>query len=561
MKNGLQDNDSPKHQSQTIKSYSEEELKALGASTSNFLRDMENIQSNQPSSAYDFINIAKSISTGNSLIPEDEKEKYASVEKTSEIEQTEEETEQATGILVKFDPTIQLPEIKEFLNNASPEEDPEYGGDTFLQQTKVEGILAPLVMVNDTVIPFNSISHLELSDNPVPRVTLEFKDRFDLVKTFDKPTKDNKLQVQIIPSFENAYKKINLTFWITKVDFDNNDVYIRGIYNIPKFNDIKLKAYGELSTYEFFEQIAKEYQLGFASNLENTEDKRWIYMPNTHVTDSLTNECEIGGNEQQILDWWIDWWNYVNLVDVLERNKTIDKDIKVWATPHKYIETETGPNPEPILCEAMLTNQEFYRDFQLYVSEYEEVFSSSPIADKMIETYKIGDMEEDNFIIRDGDVNNDLFIEYEYGGENFGEHKYLKQRYCREMWLSKIRNSMIKVSLRQPCLSLMKGHKVNFYWYTVNEFTKSTKDSDDVNSNIPLPEDSEIEELRGLDPDKQDDEMIIDKQISGQYYIVDSKIIYEYNGGEFKWQHILTLSRPEDQKEYFDWESIKTQTN
>lgn len=498
----------------------------------------------------------RSVSTGNSLIPEDEQEPDAKKEEKDKQEENENVLSCDTGVLVKFDPKIELPEIKQFLTNPSADEDPENGSDSQMQQTKITGILAPLVQIGTTPIPFSCVSYLELSDNPYPKVYLEVVDRFDLVKTFDKPTKDNKLQIQIIPEFENAYKKINLTFWITSLRFEDSNIYISAVYNIPKFHDNVLHAYGELSTYEFCEQIAKDLELGFASNLEETNDKRWIYIPNEKVYDGLSRECELGGGEKQILNWWIDWWNYLNFVDVYERNETIDKDIKVWAMTHKYPETEAVQNSDPVLMEAMITNNSLFRNYQLYVSEYSDEFSSAKVTDKIIETYKINDMEEDNFIIRDGDVNNDIFTQYEYAGENFGEYKYLKQRYCREMWQSKMKNSVIRVSLRQPCLSLMKGHKVNFYWYTVNDFTKDIKDSDEVQSNIPLPIDREINEAKGEDPDKQDDEMILDHQVSGQYYIMDTIITYDYNGGRYSWGHDLVLSRPEDQKEYFDWDSV-----
>lgn len=499
-------------------------------------------------------------STGNALIPEDEQEPVIP-ENINNDTVPKSDNGTTSGIILKFDPKIELPEIKQFLNNPSPEEDPEYGDVTTMQQTKITGILAPLVKLGDTVIPFSSVGYMKLTDDPYPRVSLSITDRFDLIKTFDKPTRDNKLQIQIVPTFENAYKKINLTFWIENLSFSDNEIYIRAVYNIPKFHDNVLKSYGEISTYEFCEQIAKDLQLGFASNLESTDDKRWIYIPNKKVYDALYQECEFGGNERQILTWWIDYWNCLNLVDIYERNNTIDKDLKMWVLPRKFPETETGENTEPVLMESFITNNDVFRDFQIYSHSYTDDLSLKKITDKIIETYKINDMEEDNFIIRDGDVNNDIFTNYEYAGENFGKHKYLKQKFCRDMWVSKVNNSTIKVTLQQPCLGLMKGHKVNFYWYTVNDFSNDTQFDDSVKSNIPLPKDEDRDDVSGLDPKKIDDDMIIDKQVSGQYYITNSTITYELDGGSYNWEHTLTLSRPEDQKEYFDWDSINISVN
>lgn len=499
------------------------------------------------------------ISTGNALTPEDEQENIVGETKTDVVPQSENGT--TNGILLKFDPTIELPEIKTFLNNPAPEEDPDYGVDSEMQQTKVTGILSPLIRIGSTVIPIGSVKYMKLTDTFFPKVTLRVEDKFDLVKTFDKPTRDNKLQIQIIPTFDNAYKKINLTFWIENLSFTDGYIDIIASYNIPNFYNNVLKAYGEISTYEFCEKVAKDLQLGFASNLDSTNDTRWIYIPNEKVYTALDRECFLGGGEEQILSWWVDYWNCLNLVDIYERNKTIDSDLKMWVYPKKIPDTETGEKVEPILMESFITNNDIYRDTQIYVGSYTDSLRMSKVTDKIVETYKINDMEEDNFVIQDGDVNNDIFTNYEYGGENFGDYPYIKQSYCRDMWIAKVNNSTIKLSLWQPCLGLMKGHKVNFYWYNVNEFTKVTEDSDDVNSNIPLPVDADRDKASGLDPKKVEDKMIIDKQVSGQYYITDSTFIYNYNGGSYTWEHVLTLTRPEEQKEYFDWDSINIENN
>lgn len=522
----------------------------LNGNGSTYLSEMQNGVLGQTTSSMQ----TGSTSIGNALTPNDEQDHSVKKEKSDTVPESENGT--TSGVILKFDPTIKLPEIKQFFNNPSPEEDPENGDDTTMQQTKITGILAPLVKVGSTPIPFSAVSYMKLTDNPYPRITMTIMDKFDLVKTFNHPARDNSLQIQIIPTFDNAYKKINLTFWIENLSFDDGEMYIEAVYYIPKLHNNVLKAYGEITTYEFCEQIAKDLQLGFASNLESTDDKRWIYIPNKKVYDGLDQECNLGGGEKQILSWWIDWWNCLNLVDIYERNNTIDKDLKMWVMPRKFPETETADETQPMLIEAMITNSDIFRDFPIFAYEYTDDLRLNKITDRIVETYKINDMEEDNFVIRDGDVHNDIFTDYEYGGENFGDYKYLRQMYCRDMWLSKVNNSTIKVSLYQPCFGLMKGHKVNFYWYNVNDFTKDTKNDENVNSNIDLPSDDERDDNSGIDPKKIDDEMVLDKQVSGQYYITDSIITYELEGGSYAWRHTFTLSRPEDQKEYFDWDSI-----
>ena len=479
------------------------------------------------------------------------------------------------GITVKFDPTLELPEIKMFLNNPGPDETDGPADDSSMQQTKITGIIAPLVKINDQPIPVNSVISMELTCAKVPTVTLSVEDKMGLIETFDKPRPDNAyMQIQILPPFDNAYKKVNIPFYITDSEIDNESrtITLSGVYDVKGWHDNKMKAYGQVTTYEFFEQVAKDYQLGFASNLSGTDDRRWIYVPQAKVASILTQECKFGGGgdtEEEgekavMLDWWIDYWNNLNLVDIRERNNTIDKkeDMQVWILPSRQPKTETTDVNEPFKTEAMVTNNEVFRDTQAYVSQYQSQNNSGGNlsgSDRVIEFYKTEDLETDNYLLQDKDVVKNIYLRYDYIGENFGDYSYLLHGSCRSAFMKKINSQKIIVDLFTPSLALAKGTKVNFYWYKVQEMTSDTKFAD-VETNIETPDNvTEKNEYTGLEPGKIPDDMVIDKQISGQYYIEQSDFIYNYNGGGYNWQHRLTLTRPADQEERFYWDDITTE--
>lgn len=476
--------------------------------------------------------------------------------------------ERTVGIIVKADPTIQLPEIQLFMNNPGdeiPDDDPEPTSDTDMQQTKITGIIAPLVKINDMAVPFSSVVSMELTCSKVPAVTLVVNDSMGLIKTFDKPRPDNSLQIQILPPFAGAYKKINLPFYITSSDIDGDSITLSAVYNIPGWHDNVMKAYGELTTYEFFEQVAKDYQLGFASNIDSTDDKRWIYVAETKMASALTQECKFGGQSGQVLDWWIDYWNNLNLVDVSERNNTIDRkeDMQVWILPSRQPRTEAVDKNVPFKTEAMVTNNEVFRNMQSYVSEYSsETNMAGNLAgtDRVVEFYMTDDLATDSYLLQDKDVTKNIYLKYDYIGENFGPHEYLLQSSERAAHLRKLSQQKISVDLFTPSLALARGTKVNFYWYHADEMTKNTKFAD-VESNIELPQDKlEKDPETGQEPDKIDDEMIIDKQISGQYYIESSDFYYDFNSEGYNWRHHLVLTRPADQEERFYWDDITNKT-
>ena len=480
---------------------------------------------------------------------------------------TEQDTNNNVGVVVKFDPTLELPEIKMFLNNPGEDEtDDDSARDTQMQQSKIYGIMAPLIKVNETPVPISSVVSMELTCKKMPMVSVVINDTLGLIETFDKPRPDNgRLQIQILPPFDNAYKKVNITFYITDSEIEEGMITLTGVYDVPGLHDNKMKAYGEITTYEFFEQVARDYQLGFASNLSGTDDKRWIYIPNTKVQSILTRECKYGGgNEDVMLDWWIDYWNNLNLVDIKERNNTIDKkeDMQTWILPSRLPKTESTDTNEPFRTEALVTNSEVFRDTQAYISTYQTQNNSGGNlggTDRVVEFYKTEDLETDNYLLQNKDMVNSIYLRYDYIGENFGDYEYLLHASCRSAFMKKINSQKVIVDLFTPSLGLARGSKVNFYWYNVNEMIKETQFSD-IESNVEMPEEEQTQsQSDGLSGEEGEDEMIIDKQISGQYYIEESNFYYDYNGGGYNWRHQLVLTRPADQEERFYWDDITTE--
>ena len=102
------------------------------------------------------------------------------------------------------------------------------------------------------------------------------------------------------------------------------------------------------------------------------------------------------------------------------------------------------------------------------------------------------------------------------------------------MFLSKLNGQNIEVSLPRPMLGLMKGGKVNFYYYDINRYiSQETAEGAEISSNVKVPEDI-------ITPDSK---YILNKTVSGQYYIADVEIIY--NQGS--WSQWMKLGRYADE--------------
>ena len=445
---------------------------------------------------------------------------------------------------VKFDCSLEFPPIVEPLWGASPDE-ADSGLVLEQQQTKVTGILAPLIKLNNTTINWSQVKSMTLKCERWPEIQLEVVDSLNLSKTYDKPDQDNILQVQILPTFDNAYRKINLIFTIDDLQFYDGLIYVSGRYNVPGWNDNVMKSYGNISTYEFFETVAKELKLGFASNMDGSDDNRWIYVANDSRKSTLSNECEFGGRPELIMDWWVDFWNCINLVDIYERYHAVDKDIKVWIQQNRYPETETNSEVEPSQVEAMISNHPNFKSSPLFCTGMEIMsdFAKNTVygSDKRLEIYDMDNAETDSLIVADGSIKKNVILTYRYLGEKFGDVDYLTNKALHGAYVQKLNSQQLKVTLQVPCFGFVKGGKLNFYWYEVNELTKDIKNKE-LGSNIDLP----------IDVTQEDqDQPLIDGQLSGQYYITDVSYYYENRGNVPMWTQEMLLSRPVEQVEKY----------
>lgn len=430
-------------------------------------------------------------------------------------------------IEVKHDHKLNFPEIHVPMYN---EDQPD--GPNIIKQTEIEGTLVPLLRFNDQVITFEMVNYMALKCGTVPSITIEITDYLDLIRLIDTPGRDNILYLQILPPFDDAYKKIQLAFYITDTNIDGQTITMSGTYYVPKLFDNVMKPYGCLSTYELFEKVSNDYSLGFCSNVTGMDDERYIYNPNQKPIQFLSKEIQFAGNKEHVYDWWIDLWNNINLVDLYTEYTTIEKDedLLVWVG-NNFKDTDNENHPQQQI--AAFTNIPAMAASPFYIGEYEPTSSTGGCTDMNLEVYSMNNADRLSTVIQDGDVYNDIFMEYTYGGEVFGDFDYISQKASRNFFLGKIQANCIKITTNLPILALMRGGHVNLWWYETNNWLADKIDFSEVESNISIPD--------GDGKFSSDDlTMTLNRTVSGQYYIMD--IEYNYLG-HMNWEVIYTLSR------------------
>lgn len=460
-------------------------------------------------------------------------------------------------IHVKYDNVLQQTPIEIPIIATSESETPNtYSGNMRdIRQTMVYGVQTPLIMINKIIIDINSIISFELSNyNRLPTVKLTVIDRYSLISMLDRPGLDNELRIQILPKAEGKYKKIDLTFYITNSTISEKIISINGHYKLQDLERERLESLGKISTYDLCDYIASNTGLGFATNvIENSFDDRYIYCNDKSYLDILNQEISQSGSSNHIFDYWVDLWNNITLVDIREQYYNVDKpeDMQVWVT-HQQLNVDEFTETEAIQMSADLHNLHTLSSSDLYITKCinDNMTSGNVLygTDRTYYSYNTSISDFECNMDFNEDVKNDLYIKRSYLGESYGDYNYLLAKAKRNFFMNKIdAGEKLTVTLRSPNLGIIRGGKVNLYWYYVNSETDriqeelqevGASDINTIHSNIEFPE--------GGDPDSNaTGQFTLDKSRSGQYLVYGCKILWNKNIG---WEYVLSLVRPSSSK-------------
>lgn len=418
---------------------------------------------------------------------------------------------------------------------------PSEGGDNTMQvdQVVVHGVCTPVISVCGIVFDFNRVVKMTLYDNSrLPSIELTIDDAEQSLSGISNPKSDNEVRLQILPPFDDAYKKIDLTFYIDNISIKGRRVSISAIYKLPDIYKSRLKSFGEISTYKMFKSIASECLLGFASNCEeNNSDTRFIYCNNISYEDLMNREVRMASSAENVFDYWIDVWNNINYVNIKQRftDKDDAEDMELWCLTAPRTDIETTGTQQPVKTEAVISNNPTVMG-QLHTTKYNVLNNTGKNKDKgtdrVFTMYKEGAIVDS--LIEDGNVHNDIFTKYYYLGENIGKYEYLSAISFYDSFSDIINKNTIEVNLSFPMLGIMRGSHVKFMWYDNDLFQKQDIKLLGGDMGDEIDQDEEL-----MDPDK----LMINKQISGEYLVY--KTILQYNKGV--WKNTLVLTRPEDQ--------------
>lgn len=404
------------------------------------------------------------------------------------------------------------------------------------QQTKITGILAPLVAVNGYVLDWNDIISFELeSTGVVPSCKAVLRDRKGLFHNLVSIDQNNTLRVQIIPPFDKTYNKIDLQFLIinfTITPNTNNQFEIEAVYNNSKLLTARFEMLGLISTIDLCKKLIEDTGLGFISNIDKTEDARYIGLQYENYKDLLVREIENSlSNESCVLDCWIDVWNNLTLCNIFSRLKTKDKleaekyHLTVLQDWISYINSDV--TVEPKQTEPLFTNHTVAENTDLHIENY--YIENKPITSSTGNEFILSVYEENKKDCLDhllgNKTQNNLFPKYEYLGEVYGNYNYLLAKKQREFFLRQIQTQSLWICTKVPQLGIYRGSQIRVVWYDNNsQYSDDKNNFQSAGMEIPEIKDTWLKEWSQLS--KSGESLCLNMQVTGQYLVVG--IIYRY---------------------------------
>lgn len=263
-------------------------------------------------------------------------------------------------------PSIKLKEYAVPLEGRSSEQ---------ISQKDMIGII-PYIQLRSITIEASQIRYFKLeSTGIIPTLDLAFAD-FTMLFKAEHFALDNEIISVYINSRIGSLRDIKMDFKITHYDYDRAEdlIYLKGIPNIDRLYLEIQQAYRDTTSYEVFNSISTELELGLVSNVSSTSDAmNWI-NPGKTVKEFIEFLTKHTYKDENSFFWsFVDFYYNINLIDVQsEMNSDIVDNVGVIDTGDPSVKGKDAPVAPIILTYGNEVN----KNSNVLFSDY-EVFNQS----------------------------------------------------------------------------------------------------------------------------------------------------------------------------------------
>ncbi|MDY0268775.1 hypothetical protein [Trichloromonas sp.] len=429
----------------------------------------------------------------------------------------------------------------------------DYEGDTNDDDIKyyVEQIgKYPYLQIGDTVIEINNMIQTILYNNQfLPKIEVQFRDPTNRLFDVLFPV-DNEILSLFIQSNSEILMPIRMDFKIldfniikNKENEKNDLIYsIVGILNVNNLYFNSFSSYPNTS-FEVLKKIATDSELGFATNIDNTNDGMiWINTGNTNLKFIQNVVSHSYLNDSTFMYAYIDFYYNLNYVDI---ESALNEDIsdQTGILFSSNLTTNLNNDSEETEMDLILTNHPDKLNSNNYINKFNIINSSTRVnLDIGYKSILIYNDKNDNVIykllmdtITTTGKNNDQVVLKGKVGEiselmensidymNLGKidtdnvhsnYLYAKQQNIKN--LNALQKIKVKVVINLMNFNLYRFQKIQLKFYKMDDI--SITDDKPIK---PTPE--KVENYNG----ENYDENRINKRLSGEWLI--TAINYTFN--------------------------------
>ena len=270
-------------------------------------------------------------------------------------------------------------------------------GDNVDKQTKAIGAFEPFILCNGVQVKRVNIEsfEIELSGN-VPKCSVSFTD-LGAFKVDSMPRDGDFFTILLNSKHQETFKSVHMDFDIIEVisapdapDVEGgSEITLEGIAKIPRLFGEDCQVLDSDTSLAHLEKIARDLELGLATNVESTDDKQsriQAYETFLDFIKSIVEDSYI--SDDAFAKWYIDQYYYLTYVDINKifnsKNPKLDEVMSVltsFANSEAQKRTaEDTTDSDNVKVPLLLTNHVELTGLSCYIRDFEIVNNSSKIS-------------------------------------------------------------------------------------------------------------------------------------------------------------------------------------
>ena len=252
-------------------------------------------------------------------------------------------------ILVITEPTLKLDPM---VYDSGKEEDPDGK-----KISKENGGLTPAVRINGIDIQQLDINTLSINMSGfIPELSLSFMDSHNFFKGDSIPRDGDVVSIRIASRQSDVFKDIRMDFDIIRCSanaapeggqnpqsLSGGQYRISGRLRVPKLYAEESKGYGKKTSLDHLEAIATELKLGFATNIDKTDDEMSRFCPYIPKSQFIADIVKHGYiDDESFVVSKIDPYYHLNYIDL---NKVFNSKNDLELSYFSKMQEDFNKNP------------------------------------------------------------------------------------------------------------------------------------------------------------------------------------------------------------------------